>query len=93
MELIEKPLRDSHCNLSEAQQSIHMGLLCVQECPEDRPSMSYVVSMLSSEGALPEPKQPGFYTARRVLEVGSSSSKDVKSSSVNEMTDSLLSGR
>ena len=91
--MIEKPLRDSHCNLSETQRSIHMGLLCVQECPEDRPSMSYVVSMLSSEGALPVPKQPGFYTARKVVEAGGSSSKDVKCLSVNEMTDTLLSGR
>ena len=39
-----------------------MGLLCVQKRQEDRPNMSYVVMMLSSESLLPKPRQPGFYT-------------------------------
>ncbi|KAI7757037.1 hypothetical protein M8C21_003150 [Ambrosia artemisiifolia] len=41
---------------------IHVGLLCVQHNPGDRPNMSTVVMMLSSDGQLPEPKEPGFYT-------------------------------
>ena len=45
-----------------------MGLLCVQRVPEDRPSMSSVVLMLSSDVALPPPKQPGFYIERSVPE-------------------------
>jgi hypothetical protein len=39
-----------------------VGLLCVQKRQEDRPNMSYVVMMLSSESLLPKPRQPGFYT-------------------------------
>lgn len=41
---------------------IQVGLLCVQDCAEDRPTMSEVVSMLSNEGAsnFPKPKQPMY---------------------------------
>lgn len=40
---------------------IKVGLLCVQERPEDRPTMSDVVSMLSNESTdLAPPKQPAF---------------------------------
>jgi hypothetical protein len=34
----------------------------VQQRPEDRPNMSSVVLMLSSESLLPKPRQPGYYT-------------------------------
>ncbi|XVF04254.1 hypothetical protein REPUB_Repub05bG0066800 [Reevesia pubescens] len=41
--------------------------------PEDRPNMSSVVLMLGSEGELPQPKQPGFFTERNLTEAESSS--------------------
>ncbi|KAL0362746.1 UNVERIFIED_CONTAM: G-type lectin S-receptor-like serine/threonine-protein kinase [Sesamum calycinum] len=47
--------------VSEAMRLIRVALLCGQHSPEDRPSMSSVVLMLSREGALPQPKQPGFF--------------------------------
>lgn len=42
-------------------RSICVGLLFVQQRPDDRPSMSSVVLMLNTEGTLPQAKQPGFY--------------------------------
>ncbi|KAK3023724.1 hypothetical protein RJ639_042734 [Escallonia herrerae] len=39
---------------------IHIGLLCVQELANDRPSMSEVAFMLCHETTLPSPKQPAF---------------------------------
>ncbi|CAL9016679.1 unnamed protein product [Prunus brigantina] len=63
LELIDKSLSDL-CTISEVLRCLHVALLCVQQVPEDRPSMSSVVLMLSSEVALPPPKQPGFYTKR-----------------------------
>ncbi|RVW94702.1 Receptor-like serine/threonine-protein kinase SD1-8 [Vitis vinifera] len=61
------------CNLSEVLRSINLGLLCVQRFPEDRPNMHYVVLMLSSEGALPQPKEPCFFTDKNMMEANSSS--------------------
>ncbi|CAL5390586.1 unnamed protein product [Camellia sinensis] len=67
-ELIDVQLRNS-CNLTEVLCSIHVGLLCVQQRPEDRPSMESVVWMFGKEGALThQPKQPGFFTERNLLE-------------------------
>ncbi|XP_060188690.1 G-type lectin S-receptor-like serine/threonine-protein kinase SD1-1 [Lycium barbarum] len=60
IELPDKCLGDS-CSTSEVVRSICVGLLCVQQCPEDRPSMSSAVLMLNNKGLLPLAKQPGFY--------------------------------
>lgn len=48
-------------------RAIHIGLLCVQQDPIDRPNMSMVVLMLSSEMLLLDPKEPGFYNERNLL--------------------------
>ncbi|XP_075090912.1 G-type lectin S-receptor-like serine/threonine-protein kinase At1g11300 [Nicotiana tabacum] len=45
----------------EVVRCVHIGLLCVQEYAEDRPNISTVLSMLTSDIAeLPTPKQPAF---------------------------------
>ncbi|KAI7981994.1 G-type lectin S-receptor-like serine/threonine-protein kinase [Camellia lanceoleosa] len=91
LELIDEALWDS-CYLTEVLRSIHVGLLCVQQSPKDRPSMSSVVLMLGGEGTLPQAKQPGFFTERNVLEATGSSSKEA-TGSVNEITISVLNAR
>ena len=45
-----------------------MGLLCVEDNAVDRPIMSDVISMLTSEAQLPLPKQPAFSNARIIVE-------------------------
>ena len=76
---------------------VNIGLLCVQESAEDRPTMSDVVSMLINEAApLPPPKQPAFShvrssTANSKPPIGSSSRPD--NCSVNNVTISLLQAR
>lgn len=70
LELIDASIGDT-CNLSELLRSIHVGLLCVQRCPDDRPSMSSVILMLGSEGALPQPKEPGFFSETCILQANS----------------------
>ncbi|CBI39910.3 receptor-like serine/threonine-protein kinase SD1-7 isoform X1 [Vitis vinifera] len=48
---------------------INVGLLCVQESADDRPTMSDVVSMLGNESVrLPSPKQPAFSNLRSGVE-------------------------
>ncbi|XP_015572867.2 G-type lectin S-receptor-like serine/threonine-protein kinase CES101 isoform X2 [Ricinus communis] len=47
---------------TEVLRCIHIGLLCVQENPMDRPSMLDVTSMIYNEAnQLPSPNQPAFY--------------------------------
>ncbi|CAO2200887.1 unnamed protein product [Urochloa humidicola] len=70
---------------------INIALLCVQENAADRPTMSEVVAMLSSESmTLPEPKQPAFFHMRVTTEETSST---VVVSSVNSITLSAVKGR
>lgn len=68
IELIKGEIIQDSCYIQEVLRSIHIGLLCVQQSPDDRPNMSSVVLMLGSEGELPEPTQPGFFTERNIAE-------------------------
>ncbi|KAJ0745030.1 putative protein kinase RLK-Pelle-DLSV family [Helianthus annuus] len=61
IELMSVSLHASHV-VSEVLRCIHVALLCVQHHAEDRPTMLSVVLMLVSEGPLPEPKQPAFFS-------------------------------
>ncbi|RVW21208.1 Cysteine-rich receptor-like protein kinase 8 [Vitis vinifera] len=61
LELMDPMMGDSYAR-NEVIRCIHMGLLCVQEDPDDRPSMASVVLMLSSYSVtLPLPQQPAFF--------------------------------
>ncbi|KAL3620652.1 hypothetical protein CASFOL_035564 [Castilleja foliolosa] len=63
--LVDESLGDSF-DMNEVVRSIHVGLLCVQRYPDDRPSMSTVVFMLGNDVELPQAKEPGFFTRRDV---------------------------
>ena len=53
------------CNTNEFLRCVNVALVCVQDDPADRPTMSNVVVMLSSETAnLPVPKNPAFFIRR-----------------------------
>ncbi|MED6162455.1 hypothetical protein PIB30_070575 [Stylosanthes scabra] len=87
-EIVDLSIKNSS-DLSGVIRTIHVGLLCVQQNPEDRPSMSHALMMLSSEWALPQPKMPGFFTERDPIG-DTSSSSNVKYLSVNEVTVSVV---
>lgn len=92
MELLDASF-GGHFPVSEALRCIQVGLLCVQQRPEDRPTMSCVLIMLDRETvALPEPKQPGFFTERSLNETDSSSRRR-KYANSNEVTVTLMEGR
>ncbi|KAF8030069.1 hypothetical protein BT93_E2481 [Corymbia citriodora subsp. variegata] len=83
-ELVDKQMEDSF-PMSEVVRCIQIGLLCVQQRPEQRPTMSSVLLMLDSESAsLPLPKQPGFYTERV---------NDHIDGGTNELTITIVEGR
>ncbi|XP_022848661.1 G-type lectin S-receptor-like serine/threonine-protein kinase At4g27290 [Olea europaea var. sylvestris] len=78
--------------LKEVLRSIHVGLLCVQQYPGDRPSMSTAIFMLEKEVVLPNPKRPGFFTERDLVIAESSTSTNA-ANSLNEVTITLLDAR
>nr|XP_043619839.1 receptor-like serine/threonine-protein kinase SD1-8 [Erigeron canadensis] len=82
LELLDASIR---AEFSQVLRCIQIGLLCVQEHAEDRPSMSKVMLMLSgnTEASMPQPKYPGSL----------SSSKQDESLTMNEVTITILDGR
>nr|DAD23140.1 TPA_asm: hypothetical protein HUJ06_024603 [Nelumbo nucifera] len=77
----------------EVLRCIRVGLLCVQEFPKDRPTVSSIMSMLSSEIAdLPTPKQPGFIE-RLVSSETESFQRNQMICSKNDVTITTLEGR
>ncbi|EAZ10276.1 hypothetical protein OsJ_00111 [Oryza sativa Japonica Group] len=61
MELIDPSLHDEN-HASEIKRWVQIALLCVQQSPEERPSMWDVLLMLSCDSViLPEPKLPAYY--------------------------------
>ncbi|GMJ10247.1 hypothetical protein like AT4G27290 [Hibiscus trionum] len=81
------------CNHSEVQRSIQVGLLCVQRNLEDRPTMSNVVLMLSSEVPLDQPKQPGFFNERDLIKDTSTSSDVQKHACSNDFAITVVEAR
>ncbi|KFK22702.1 hypothetical protein AALP_AAs67984U000400 [Arabis alpina] len=60
-ELVDLHLVES-CDSSEVTRCIHIALLCVQENPKDRPTLSTIILMLTSNTiTLPVPHKPGFF--------------------------------
>ncbi|KAK9989548.1 hypothetical protein SO802_029787 [Lithocarpus litseifolius] len=87
------PLLDDVSSDRAALKYVNIGLLCVQENAADRPTMSDVVAMLSSESmALPYPKQPAFLMMRSVMKANPGISR-TEICSVNHATVSIIEGR
>ncbi|KAL7213404.1 hypothetical protein ACSBR2_016011 [Camellia fascicularis] len=92
LEMID-PLLVQSCVAVEALKWIHIGLLCVQENPADRPTMSSVVVMLESDTVtLSQPTRPAFSVGRLTLK-SAQSLPNVNALSVNEVTLSNVSPR
>ena len=69
--------------MNKVIRCIHIGLLCVQEDPAHRPTLSTIVMMLSSNTVtLPVPKQPKFFAQSRPKKDLLDSEKSTKSNSV-----------
>ncbi|KAJ4801523.1 Serine/threonine-protein kinase [Rhynchospora pubera] len=75
LELLDTSISKISFHREEIMRSIQVGLLCVQDRPDDRPDMSTVVLMLNSRDAmLPvQPKQPGYFSDRVTSDAKSSS--------------------
>ncbi|XP_077220341.1 receptor-like serine/threonine-protein kinase SD1-8 [Tasmannia lanceolata] len=92
LELMDPSMGPSRA-ISEVLRCIQVGLLCVQARAEDRPTMSSVVLMLSSENpTLLQPKQPGFVSGKSLTMIDSSSTGQ-DSGTGNEVTVTMLEAR
>ncbi|KAL1537439.1 non-specific serine/threonine protein kinase [Salvia divinorum] len=77
----------------EVMRCIHIGLLCVEASPSDRPSVSAVLSMLRSEVIeLTDPKQPAL-SVRPVLFDSTQEIQICSSSSANNVSLTIVDGR
>lgn len=92
MEIVDPTLCESY-DVREALRCIHIGLLCVQESADIRPTMSEVVFMLCNETTLPSPSQPAFINRRPDTGPAHLSFVSVGADSNNEMTVSMIQGR
>ncbi|KAM3701622.1 hypothetical protein ACJW31_05G187500 [Castanea mollissima] len=67
VELIDQTIVDT-CPISEVLRLIHIALLCVQEDPNDRPTMSRVILMLAGKSIhLPQPSAPPSSVGRLMI--------------------------
>ncbi|PKI40211.1 hypothetical protein CRG98_039404 [Punica granatum] len=65
LKLVDPALGNSYAT-NKVIKCFHIGLLCVQDDPEDRPTMDSVILMLSSEStSLPLPQRPSFFFPSR----------------------------
>ncbi|XP_050149349.1 G-type lectin S-receptor-like serine/threonine-protein kinase At1g61500 isoform X1 [Malus sylvestris] len=90
LDLLDEVLVDSYSSL-EVMRCMHIGLLCVQDKSEDRPTMPDVVFTLSSETDLPLPKQPIFSYFR--ISVSNPQPKYDNILSANEDAITVIEGR
>jgi hypothetical protein len=91
LELIDASLVPG-INSLEIMRCINIALLCVQENAVDRPTMSSVVAMLSSDSVtLLDPKHPAYYHVAATKEEDLSTTNEP--CSVNNVTISVLNGR
>ncbi|KAK9064408.1 hypothetical protein SSX86_015790 [Deinandra increscens subsp. villosa] len=82
LDLLDPALAES-CNSIEVLRCMIIGLLCVQEDPQDRPTMTGVLGMLGMDiESLPDPKEPAFVSRKRVH----SSPTYVNESEINQLT-------
>ncbi|RWR88291.1 cysteine-rich receptor-like protein kinase 10 [Cinnamomum micranthum f. kanehirae] len=90
LELMDDLIQETS-SANEVLRCIHIGLLCVQEDPADRPTMSSVVAMLTSNSmALAEPTNPGFFVSRAVAESNQSPDEATWNQSMRWEGDSQL---
>ncbi|XP_038688643.1 cysteine-rich receptor-like protein kinase 10 [Tripterygium wilfordii] len=82
LKLLDPTLTYSYSR-TEVMRCIHIGLLCVQEDPAERPTMATIVLMLNSYSvSLPSPQQPAFSQSTAEAEYISTTSESNQGATV-----------
>ncbi|KAJ0111351.1 hypothetical protein Patl1_03538 [Pistacia atlantica] len=86
LQLLDSTLSNSYSR-DEVIRCVHVGLLCVQEDPTERPTMATIDLMLNSYSVtLPSPQQPAFYLGtRREVTMPSNKPCSVYEESITEL--------
>lgn len=92
LDLVDPILSDS-CDKHQVLRCITLGLLCVEDNPVDRPTMSEVISMLTGEMQLPLPKHPAFSTGRRSMMETNVEERNMENLSLNGLSISVMDAR
>ncbi|XP_051151160.1 uncharacterized protein LOC127265424 [Andrographis paniculata] len=94
LDLMDQSLKSAG-TADQLQRCIHIGLLCVENHPDDRPTIEDVLSMLKNETTnIPEPQNPAFFRRKRNHMVGDvEKTTPEKIPSANEVSISALGGR
>jgi hypothetical protein len=98
-EFMDASLADGAYSKDEAWRCYHAGLLCVQESPELRPTMSSALLMLISDQttSLPSPQRPPLFarTKKAVSPSGYSFGTETtsKTQSVNDVSITMIQPR
>ncbi|CAO2147667.1 unnamed protein product [Urochloa humidicola] len=91
LQLVDTAILVADNTTLEVMRCIHIALLCVQEKVANRPTMSDVITMLSSKNsALPEPTHPAYFHVRVTTERAFATDEP---SSLNDVTASTVDGR
>lgn len=86
LEFLDPTLRGSYSR-NEVNRCIHIGLLCVQENPSDRPSMATIALMLNSYSVtMSMPQQPASFLRGRSPNNGLNQGLDSDQSSTDRST-------
>ncbi|WCJ40743.1 G-type lectin S-receptor-like serine/threonine-protein kinase CES101 [Euphorbia peplus] len=96
VELIDSILGDGTCVRTgeSMERRIHVGLLCVEENPIDRPSMLDVMSMICNESHhLPPLKQPAFHKGTNFVQADQLAECIPQDFSLNKMSISDMDAR
>nr|KYP33773.1 Putative cysteine-rich receptor-like protein kinase 35 [Cajanus cajan] len=88
LQLLDASLNESFEH-DEVQRCIHVGLLCVEQSANDRPTMSDIITMLTNKSAIVSlPQRPAFYVGGEIFDE-KSSSKELCTTSTIEVTTSM----
>ncbi|KAI9123924.1 hypothetical protein K1719_005224 [Acacia pycnantha] len=88
LEILDSNLKESY-SPTETRKCIQIGLLCVQEDPDDRPTMATIISYLNAQLIeLPCPREPTLFRYSVVEYCNSSSGQSSNDStpSINDMS-------
>ncbi|CAJ1813921.1 unnamed protein product [Sphenostylis stenocarpa] len=96
LSILDPKLKEKYGGDVEVMRCIQMGLLCVQDSPDARPTMLTIVSYLSSHTIeLPSPREPTFFLHQRmdpIVTHESSSGQAPNSSTPSSINEISISG-